>query len=146
MADASAGFCSRATAFLIDLCVLLMILGIFFQIMLSTVLLRLPENFPDQLATIFSAAGPAAFAPIIFIPAYFTVFHALSGATPGKLIMGIRVVSLDNETIRPGISFLRVTGYLLSGLPMALGFLWVLLDPDGRAWHDKLAGTRVVYN
>jgi uncharacterized RDD family membrane protein YckC len=33
---------------------------------------------------------------------------------------------------------------LLSWLPLGLGFLWMLVDSQGRAWHDRLSGTRVV--
>jgi uncharacterized RDD family membrane protein YckC len=33
---------------------------------------------------------------------------------------------------------------VVSALPCYLGFLWIL-GPQRRGWHDRLAGTEVVY-
>jgi uncharacterized RDD family membrane protein YckC len=33
----------------------------------------------------------------------------------------------------------------LSALPLFAGFLWVLIDDERRGWHDRFAGTQVVY-
>ena len=76
--------------------------------------------------------------------AYFTLFHALTGQTIGKTILGLRVVSTDSTVLSPGVAFLRWTGYLLSSVPLAAGFLWAAVDRDHCAWHDRLARTRVV--
>jgi uncharacterized RDD family membrane protein YckC len=45
---------------------------------------------------------------------------------------------------RLGRAAIRFAGYLLSALPFYLGFLWVL-GPERRGFHDRLAGTEVVY-
>ena len=29
-------------------------------------------------------------------------------------------------------------------VPLCLCFLWIAVDPDKQAWHDKIAGTRAV--
>lgn len=76
--------------------------------------------------------------------AYFTLFHAWSGQTIGKMIMGIRVVTNDNKCISPSVAFLRWSGYILSFVPLAIGFLWAVVDKDQCAWHDRLAQTRVI--
>src|SRR5207249_7158788 len=44
----------------------------------------------------------------------------------------------------PGRALVRYLGYFVSSAPALLGFLWVILDSRHEAWHDKLAGTRVV--
>ena len=75
---------------------------------------------------------------------YFTIFHAWSGQTIGKMIMGIKVVSMDSNDISPAVAFLRWTGYILSFVPLASGFLWTVVDKDHCGWHDRLAQTRVV--
>jgi len=84
------------------------------------------------------------------------------GWTPGKLLLGIRVVRLvprvqellDEKTdvvIRgqaPGIwvGLLRdaLGRLLVVGLLWGLGLLWILWDRKQQGWHDKLAGTTVV--
>lgn len=39
----------------------------------------------------------------------------------------------------------RYFAYLLSFLPLGLGFLWIAFDSKKQGWHDKLAGTAVIY-
>ncbi len=38
----------------------------------------------------------------------------------------------------------RYFAYILSAIPLCLGYIWVAFDPKKQAWHDKLAGTVVV--
>jgi len=33
---------------------------------------------------------------------------------------------------------------MLSALPIGLGFIWIAIDENRQAWHDKIAGTVVV--
>jgi uncharacterized RDD family membrane protein YckC len=30
------------------------------------------------------------------------------------------------------------------GIPLGLGFFWIIHDPMAQGWHDKIAGTKVV--
>ncbi|WP_213086221.1 RDD family protein [Roseateles sp. DAIF2] len=80
------------------------------------------------------------------LPALLCItFWTWQGATPGKLLTGIRVVDArSGARPSPAQAALRWVGYLLSALPLGLGFAWAGFDPDRLAWHDKLAGTRVV--
>jgi uncharacterized RDD family membrane protein YckC len=65
------------------------------------------------------------------------------GATPGKRLLGLRVVAEDgSEPIGLSRAAVRVLGYLLSGLTLGIGFLMMAFG--GSALHDRLAGTRVV--
>lgn len=75
---------------------------------------------------------------------YFGGFHWLRGQTPGKRLLGIMVVNIHGE--RPSVvrSLLRTVAYLLSALPVSIGFLWVGFDRERRALHDWVAGTYVV--
>lgn len=78
----------------------------------------------------------------------FLTYHACLSAqgrqTLGKRLMGLRVCTVDGEDLGFGRSLLRSTGYIPSALFLQLGFLWALIHPDHAAWHDLLAGTRVV--
>ncbi|MDO9500944.1 RDD family protein [Falsiroseomonas sp.] len=65
--------------------------------------------------------------------------------TPGKLVLGLRIV--DAETGLPprfGALVLRYLGYLISALPLCLGYFWMLWDPRRQTWHDKMGRTLVV--
>src|SRR5207237_7087178 len=80
--------------------------------------------------------------------AYFAAFVAAGGQTIGKMAARIRVVQGDSDgdafdRVSLGHAIVRATGYLVSALPVGLGFLPALFG-DRRALHDRLAGTRVV--
>ncbi len=65
------------------------------------------------------------------------------GQTPGKRMLGIRVVRMDGMPIRDVDAAIRFAGYLLNNF-FFIGWLWALIDKDNRGWHDLLAGTKVV--
>jgi uncharacterized RDD family membrane protein YckC len=67
------------------------------------------------------------------------------GATPGKLAVGVKIVDAQSgKAPSTGRLVLRLGCYLLSALPLYLGFLWVAVDRRKQGWHDKIAGTVVV--
>jgi len=76
--------------------------------------------------------------------AYFTYFHGITGQTPGKRMLGLRVVQADGAPLTPGIAFLRWVGYIISKIPLFLGFIWAAFDGRKQGWHDKIAGTVVI--
>jgi uncharacterized RDD family membrane protein YckC len=85
------------------------------------------------------------FASVPFVSgAVDVVLWRLYGQTPGKWLMGIKVVRVGGGPVTVPRALIRFVGYLVSALPLYAGFLWVL-GPSRRAWHDRLAGTEVVY-
>jgi len=76
---------------------------------------------------------------------YFSVLTSIwEGQTPGKRLMGIRVLQLDGTALSVWDSFGRYGGYgagLATGL---LGFMQVMWDPNRQAIHDKISATIVV--
>jgi uncharacterized RDD family membrane protein YckC len=74
---------------------------------------------------------------------YFGAFTAACGQTIGKMAAHIRVVA-DDAPLDPARAIRRTILSGVSLLPLGAGFLPALLDPDHRALHDRVAGTRVV--
>lgn len=73
----------------------------------------------------------------------FTLFA--KGMTPGKKLLGMRVVKEDGTSAGFFTMFIREwIGKAISGLIFSLGFLWILFDRDKQGWHDKLMSTYVV--
>lgn len=69
----------------------------------------------------------------------------LAGGTPGKRLLGLRVVDATGEN--PGLvrAFLRAAAWLFLSTPFAnFGFWLALFQPRTRALHDLVAGTYVV--
>lgn len=76
---------------------------------------------------------------------YFaTLLTWFQGRTPGKRVMGLRVIRLDGEPISLYIAFERAGGYAAGLATGLLGFAQVLWDPNRQAIHDKIAGTVVI--
>jgi uncharacterized RDD family membrane protein YckC len=73
------------------------------------------------------------------------VFGRRTGATPGKLAVGVRIVDARTGGTPPtGRLVLRLLCYVLSAAPLYLGFLWIVFDRRKQGWHDKIAGTLVI--
>ena len=75
--------------------------------------------------------------------AYFCAFTAVGGQTIGKMALGIRVVTDDNAPVN-GACALRRTVAGLAALVFGLGFIPALLSAERRAFHDRVAHTRVI--
>ena len=67
-----------------------------------------------------------------------------NGQTPGKSVVGIRVVKADGSELSDTDAFIRAIGYHVSALICGLGYIWAIFDGNNQTWHDKLAGTYVV--
>ena len=76
---------------------------------------------------------------------YFIFFWVISGFTPGKALLGLRVVRSDGQRLHLGRAVLRLIGYFIAALPLFLGFVWILFDNRRQGWHDKIARTYVIY-
>lgn len=79
--------------------------------------------------------------------ALFVLYHAYMGcegrASLGKRLVGLKVVTVDNEPLTLGGSLIRAVCYI-PGSMLSLGFLWSLVSPNRQAWHDLAAGSYVV--
>lgn len=65
-------------------------------------------------------------------------------ATPGKLLLKLKVVNKKGHKINVGTAILRFFSRILSALIVGIGFLMILTNPRKRALHDILSKTAVV--
>lgn len=65
-----------------------------------------------------------------------------NGQTPGKMLLGLRVVMVNGGKITALAAALRYLGYLLNTFLLFTG--WILGAITGRGYHDYIAGTKVV--
>ena len=78
---------------------------------------------------------------------YHIIFIAALGRTPGKMLLGLRVVDGQGGKPNFGQVLLReLIGKTIAAAPVFLGLLWALWDQEKRGWHDRIGGTRVVRN
>jgi uncharacterized RDD family membrane protein YckC len=73
------------------------------------------------------------------------LFWRYRGATPGKMLFSMKIVDADTlGAPSTGKLIGRYFAYLVSMIPLCLGFLWIAFDKRKQGWHDKLAGTVVI--
>ncbi|MDQ3608229.1 MAG: RDD family protein, partial [Actinomycetota bacterium] len=111
-----------------------------------------------QLASLIPAAtGGGAGLPLLGVLGYgalavviggsvFAAFWALVGQTPGMRLLSIHLEHNGSREIGLRCALKRLFAIPLALLPAGLGFLAILLSSTRRGWHDRLAGTMVVYD
>jgi uncharacterized RDD family membrane protein YckC len=91
-----------------------------------------PGNLLYQIVLVGTTAG------------FFIGFWVHGGQTLGMRAWRLRVEQRSGESMTWKISALRFVAAILSMAPLGLGLFWLILDPEGLSWHDRIAGTRVV--
>ena len=75
------------------------------------------------------------------------IFWIYRSATPGKMMMGLKVISLgEQQKLSVGQSIGRYLGYYPSMIVLFIGFFWIAFDDRKQGWHDKIANTAVIKN
>jgi uncharacterized RDD family membrane protein YckC len=99
----------------------------------------------DDGSISYSLTGAPAALSLAFGLLYYVYLEGKPGQTLGKKLLGIRTV--DAETGSPigyGSAVVRYFGRIVSGLPLALGYFWMLWDDNKQTWHDKFSMAVVV--
>ncbi len=137
--DNYVGFWRRTAAALIDSILMLIVI--------------LPISLMIYGPTYFNADYQASIAydfwniflnNILPIAAVLICWHFLQ-ATPGKILLGMKIVDADTGDAPSTKQYLiRYVSYILAAMPLLLGIIWVGIDKKKQGWHDKLANTYVV--
>jgi uncharacterized RDD family membrane protein YckC len=82
---------------------------------------------------------------------WFGFFTAKQGQTPGKQLLGLRVIKLDGAVPDTGTMWLRavvIQGLVYSfvGALAIVAYLWAFFDRDRQTLHDKMLGTYVIHH
>jgi uncharacterized RDD family membrane protein YckC len=75
---------------------------------------------------------------------FHILFWMRGGQTLGMKAWRLRVLRDDGQPLQFTDALLRYFAAILSWSVLGLGFLWVLFDQDGLAWHDRISKTRLV--
>jgi uncharacterized RDD family membrane protein YckC len=100
-------------------------------------------EMPEGLAVDKRIAGIYAAGFFVLATIYFFLFMISASQTPGMKQRQLTVVSQDGSPLDPVSACMRGFGYLVSILPLMLGFLWAVIDPEHLTWADKVSGTYI---
>lgn len=148
-----AGFVSRLVAFIVDLVIIsitttVVLLGIneiitFFGI---KIFFNRYISYAVNAETISSIIRILiVISYYVFSILYFATFYSLVSYTPGKYLLGLRVVRTDGFRLGFWRSVARGVCYYLSALLLFMGFIWIIFDKNRQGLHDKIVGTVVIY-
>jgi uncharacterized RDD family membrane protein YckC len=149
-AGTPAGLLRRGVAYLVDA----VVLGGWLLLVAAVVAgVRVAQPLVPEAAGVelFGPLDPAAMAPWVaaaWLPLaglYAVAFVALEGATPGKMVLRLRVQGADGGPVGLRAAVVREgVAALLTALTAGLAHLAAAVSPEGRAFHDRAGGTVVV--
>jgi uncharacterized RDD family membrane protein YckC len=146
------GFWIRVVAFLID--------GIILGVASSTVLLLLvggafrpfaqlradatPEQALTALAAIMGTFALGALVGEVMGASYEGFFVSRVGATPGKMVLSLKVIRSNGDPVSLGRAIGRYFAKRLSSITLGIGYIVAGFDAQKRAMHDMIVDTRVI--
>ena len=81
------------------------------------------------------------------VPVLFeTFFIGKFGATPGKMLLKIKVVMPDGGRVSYLRAFGRHYAKIISSITLMIGYMMAIWDEEKRALHDRICATRVINN
>lgn len=130
------GLVTRATAAAVDVGLLFVAYSLASSVVASVIPFASGDRLSLTTAIILTVLGGLGAGAIL------VAFWTLVGQTPGMRFLSIRL-----EPREPGLrrAIRRLLALPVAILPFGLGFLAILRDPRRRGWHDRIAGTQVVY-
>ncbi len=149
-----AGFVSRLIAYLIDTVIAILGISVIWWLITITVdLLKVRQvmaalGWTGKLSMMFEPTNELVLRSFVFIfgvGLYQVFFLTLANRTIGKGLMGLQVVPLKGGRVGILRAILRYLGYIVSIIPLFFGFIWILFSSRRQGWHDKIAGTCVIY-
>lgn len=149
---------SRALAAALDLALLFVLFSWPFRILTGLLYRRVDTAIlnaatPGLLSTLEavwrSGLGPMwllnSVLQLLAMMAALTLAYAQWRATPGKWLLGLRIV--DAQTLAPistGRFAARLLALIPSAMPAMIGIFWASFHARRRGWHDLMAGTVVL--
>ena len=94
---------------------------------------------------IFYAGLPSLLGLVLGI-AYWVYFPSSEYmATPGKMALGLIITDEHGNRIGAGTAAVRYICYIISAIPLYIGFFMIGFTEKKHGLHDKIASTQVVY-
>jgi uncharacterized RDD family membrane protein YckC len=138
-----AGFWIRLIARMID-STITSVTAYIFQIPMLIVLARMDKKTGPELPVFLGATALAALLSLGASAYYEAWFLKNKGATPGKMILGLKVIRARGGSFTWGLALGRYFAYVLGGFTLNIGYIMAAWDDEKRALHDRICDTRVV--
>ena len=144
---AYAGFWIRLVAKIVDR-IILAAVNAFMMFFLGTLSALMTAAAPEgALPNAVALVGALLFqlVSIAIAAGYTTFFLGRFGATPGKMVFGLRVVDAGGQPIGYLRALARHFAEWLSMLTLFIGYIIAAFDAEKRTLHDHICSTRVIH-
>lgn len=143
----------RITAFIVDGSLICSVLALY---LMAAAALITPRGVPATQLTgidgvmarihqLHAVLAPCVALALVLGLVYTAVFALLwNGRTPGRRLLGIRLVDRTGLAPAPGRAIVRAVLAVVSFVPFLAGFWLALFDRRGQTLHDKLTRTFVI--
>lgn len=140
----NAGFFVRLAAYLIDSAIVGVILAIAVRFPIWISSLVSPDNLVVRdFIFEYSIADIVVYVLSVM---YFIILTYKTGATIGKRVLHLKVVSVEERDMKLFEVIYRETiGRFLSGLLLCAGYFMIALHGEKRGLHDLMSDTKVIY-
>ncbi|WP_018691772.1 RDD family protein [Algicola sagamiensis] len=137
------GFWLRLVSYIIDSIIIYFIITLPLSFILGQPNMNMQTEADFQ--AFYSYYGQFSFVSFFLTGVYYVVFWHMKGATPGKMALGMKVINAKTGE-KPSVMSLclRYVGYIVSAIPIFLGYMWIGWDKRKQGFHDKIGSTIVV--
>src|SRR5262245_49288257 len=160
-----AGFWIRVAAYIIDGIVISIVMGILFFVLTAIGIIDFSSVMevandpsvqaggePDPEAMMAASQGMMQNMGVLYLVGFLLawLYEALltsssMQATPGKMVFGLRVATVDGQRIGFGRATGRYFGKIVSAIIAYIGFIMVAFTERKQGLHDMMASTVVVH-
>lgn len=77
--------------------------------------------------------------------AYEAYFVGTRGGTPGKLVLGLRVINADGSPLTISQAAIRYAAMMINSFTFMIGYIIAAFDVEKRGLHDRICNTRVIH-
>jgi uncharacterized RDD family membrane protein YckC len=139
-----AGFWIRVAAYVIDQ-VILTLVTLPLSLWFNTRMDRALQPALLDWGQFFQYLGLSMAWSTVIAVSYGCFFVGRYAATPGKMIVKLKIVTGDGGRVSYLRALARQGGHVVSGMTCLIGYLLPLFDDQKRALHDHICNTRVIY-
>jgi len=104
-------------------------------------------NLLDRIVDIVNTAPGLVIWPLMWCGLASVLWHAITvalfGTSPGKKVVGLRVIAADGKRPGPLRALLHALLRPLTSASLAIGPLWAFADPERRTLYDRMCGIYV---
>lgn len=117
----------------------------FLAALLDAIIIGIPTMIA-YFAVVFGTGIQSLFYIINLAVVVLTIYlDGVKGGTPGKLILGLRIVNEDIKFIGIPKAILRYICKILSAIILGIGYFMIGWTQKKQGLHDKIAKTYVIY-